>query len=161
MNTKNSTVKVTADELGNVIGISINNPEYGYVRVEQVGGQFREGGWFSMSRRSALIKGKVEDLQAAGFEKDQEIPGKIIVKESLTPFNPENPEKNLKIAGESGIICRFDDQPIYRDSFFTTDMDAKDTLIAHTNGEEISESLKLIRGTDNTALAAVGRAKLG
>ena len=32
----NSKVKVTADELGNVVVISKNNPEWGHIRLEQV-----------------------------------------------------------------------------------------------------------------------------
>ena len=46
------------------------------------------------------------------------LPGKIVVVESLTPFNPENPDRDLKIAGGTGVICRIDDQPIYRQTFY-------------------------------------------
>jgi len=106
-------VHVTADQDGNIIGVSQNNPEYGYVRVEQIATTINTEGWLRRAKRSALIKGKVEDLMATGFRKDQELPGKIIVIESHVPFNPENPERDLKIAGDTGIVCRVDDQPIY------------------------------------------------
>jgi hypothetical protein len=133
-----STVTVvTTDTTGNVINVSKNNPEYGYVRVENITTQINGEGWLRTVKRSALIKGLIEDLISANFTAGQQIPGKIVVRESLTPFNPENPERNLKIAGETGIVCRVDDQPIYRETFYTTDLTAQDELITHTNSEEI------------------------
>jgi hypothetical protein len=134
-----SKVVVTADQNGNVIGQSEKNPEYGYVRVEQVGTFINDQGWLRISKRSALIKGLVKDLQQTGFTAGQELDGKIIVVESLSPFNPDNPDRDLKLAGETGVICRYDDQPIYRQTFFTPNMSAYDTLIAHTNADEIRE----------------------
>lgn len=132
-------VVVTADQNSNVIGVSENNPEYGYVRVEQTGSFINDQGWLRISRRSALIKGLVKDLVETGFSAGQEIPGKIVVIESLTPFNSENPERDLKIAGDTGVICRYDDQPIYRQSFYTSNMSANDQFIVHTNSQEIKE----------------------
>jgi hypothetical protein len=132
-------VLVAADKNGNVIGVSENNPEYGYVRVEQSGSFINDQGWLRISRRSALIKGLVKDLVETGFTEGQELDGKIVVVESLTPFNPENPDRDLKIAGDTGVICRIDDQPIYRQSFYTTNQNTQDQLIMHTNAEEIRE----------------------
>jgi hypothetical protein len=134
-----SKVTVTADQDGHVIGVSENNPEYGYIRVEQITTQISDDGWLKNVRRSALIKGKVEDLAACDYEEGDQIAGKIVVRESLEPFNPENPDKNLKVAGETGIICRFDDQPIYRDTVFTTNLAATDQFIQHNNSDEIKE----------------------
>lgn len=134
-----SKVVVTGDVNGNVIGVSENNPDYGYVRVEQNGTFINDQGWLRMSKRSTLIKGLVKDLQEANFKAGQELPGKIVVVESLIPFNPENPDRDLKIAGDTGVICRIDDQPIYRQTFFTSNLDAMDQLITHTNSEEIRE----------------------
>lgn len=132
-------VVVTADKNGNVIGVSENNPEYGYVRVEQHGSFINDQGWLRVSRRSALIKGLVKDLVEAGFSEGQELPGKIVVVESLTPFNMDNPERDLKIAGDTGVVCRYDDQPIYRQSFYTMNDASQDQLIMHTNKQEIRE----------------------
>ena len=157
---KQNKVRVTADVNGNVIGISVNNPEYGYVRVEQSVTQISEAGWLKPVRRSALIKGKVEDLAQAGFVEGHELSGKIIVKESLTPFNPENPDKDLKVAGATGVICRIDDQPIYRQTFFTSNQDAYDDLITHDNTEEIREvqkAQKEITSLKNDSLRDLGR----
>jgi len=132
-------VRVVADKNGNIIGVSTNNPEYGYVRVEQTAVQINNDGWLRNVRRSALIKGKVEDLSEVAFREGQELAGKIVITESLTPFNPVNPDRDLKIAGDTGVICRIDDQPIYRQSFYTTNDNAFDELITHDNAEEIRE----------------------
>lgn len=135
-------VKVTGDEFGNVINLSENNPEYGYVRIEQQVNIVTEDGWFRPTKRSALLKGKVEDLKAGQFHIGMELPGKIIVKESLTPFNPVNPDQHLKIAGDTGIICRIDDQPIYRDTFYTMNPEAQDILIMHD--EDCREEIRQV-----------------
>jgi hypothetical protein len=134
-----SKVTVTADPSGNVVGVSTNNPEFGFIRVEQVATQINDEGWLKHVRRSALIKGKVEDLVECGYQANQEIPGKIVVRESLEPFNPTNPDKDLKLAGSTGIICRIDDQPIYRNTFFTTNLNSQDEFIMHDNGDEIRD----------------------
>lgn len=132
-------VTVAADKSGNIIGVSEKNPEYGYVRVEQVVRSVNERGWLRVSKRSSLIKGKVEDLINCNYKLGEELPGKIIVVESTTPFNPENPDRDLKIAGETGVICRIDDEPIYRQTFYTPNDRAQDDLLMHTNSEEIRE----------------------
>ena len=134
-----SKVVVTADANGNVIGVSKNNPEYGYVRVEQTVNQINDRGWLRAVKRSALIKGQVKDLVGAGFTAGKQLPGKIVIVESFQPFNPENPDRDLKIAGETGVICRVDDEPIYRQSLYTTNENAVDELIMHNNTEEIRE----------------------
>jgi len=144
-----SKVVVTADTNGNVIGISKNNPEYGYVRVEQNVTQVNDRGWLRNVKRSALIKGKVNDLVEAGLTAGKELNGKIIVVESFQPFNPENPDRDLKIAGDTGIICRVDDEPIYRQTFYTTNVNAVDELIMHTNAEEIREVQAAQRSIEN------------
>lgn len=138
-------VKVTADQDGNVIGVSKNNPDYGYVRVEQQVTQINEQGWLRNAKRSALIKGLVRDLIEAGLKEGKELTGKIVVQESFEPFNPQNPDRDLKFAGDTGILCRVDDQPVYRQTFFTTNLDAQDELIMHTNSDEIREALQAQR----------------
>ena len=137
--TMDGIVVVKADDQGNIIGVSANNPEYGYVKLQQLTMQINDEGWLRQSLRTALIKGKVEDLIASNFKAEQVLPGKIIVRESLTPFNPENPDKNLKIAGATGIVCRVDDQPIYRQTFYTQNENAIDEFIMHDNTTEIKE----------------------
>jgi len=94
---------------------------------------------YAILKDLSLIKGKVEDLVASNYKEGEEITGKIIVIESHDPFNPENPDRDIKLAGDTGVICRVDDQPIYRQTFFTPNVNAQDELIMHTNTEEIKE----------------------
>lgn len=133
-------VRVSADEFGNVINMSPNNPEYGYVIVKQNTHTISDNGWLRLSKRSALIKGTITDLVAANFKADQILPGKIIVKESLEPFNPENPDQHLKIAGTTGVVCNIGGESIYRDTFYVNDPEAADVLIMHD--EECSEAIR-------------------
>ena len=85
--------------------------------------------------------GKAEDLSSLGYFKGQALAGKIVIRESLEPFNTENPEKDYKIAGKSGVICCQDGQPIYRKCFYTTNEAEGDILIAHNNTESIREAM--------------------
>lgn len=126
-----SKVTIASDDMGNVIGISQNNPEYGYIRIEQVANQINEDGWFRLAKRSALINGKVSDFKEANYYAGKELPGKIIIKESLQPFNDKFPDRDMKVAGSTGIVCTIDDQPIYRKAFYTTNPNAEDELIMH------------------------------
>lgn len=144
-------VVVKADEQGNVIGVSKNNPEYGYVRVQQSTMQINEQGWARPITRNALIKGKVEDLLQFNFKSNQVLPGKIVIKESLIPFNQENPDRDLKIAGDTGIICRVNDEPIYRQTFYTENLNSTDELIMHTNTVEIRDVQKVQREITNVS----------
>jgi hypothetical protein len=130
-------VKVTADEAGAVIVISDGNSEYGHIRVIQERVIFDDRGWARKKPVSALVPGTVEDLKSLGWVNHQELEGKVIVKESLKPFNPKDPDRDLKIAGKTGIICCQDGKPIYRKTFYNEASNAGDILIEHTNGEDI------------------------
>lgn len=129
-------VTVTSNNLGQVVVPGKNNPEYGYVRVEAKVQEIING-WLTPRKRSAIIRGKVIDLQGLGFVAGQKLEGKIVITESLTPSNPNDGLQDLKYAGETGVVCTFNDAAIYRTSEFTQDINAGDTFIAHTNADQI------------------------
>lgn len=134
----NSKVKVTADEVtGNVVVISKNNPDWAHIRVEQSRVVIDDNGFARKKTISALVHGTVEDLKSFGWKANQELPGKIIFKESLEPFNLNQPERDYKIAGKTGIVCCQDGQPIYRKTFYTLNTNAEDISVAHNNVEDI------------------------
>lgn len=133
----NSKVKVTADEAGNVVIVSKNNPEWAHIRVEQSRVVIDDNGFARKRVISALVHGTVEDLKSFGWAKGSELPGKIIFKENLEPFNVSQPERDYKIAGKTGIVCCQDGQPIYRKTFYTLNNAAEDVAVAHTNIEDI------------------------
>ena len=133
----NSKVIVTADKTGNVITPSENNPEWGYMRVEQSRVIIDDQNFARRSNISALIYGKTTELQGFGWVAGTELPGRIIIQESTTPFNTKSPEKDLKRAGDSGIVCMFGADPIYRKNFYKNDPSTSDSTLEHTNGDEI------------------------
>ena len=142
----NAKIKVVADESGNIIRVSKNNPEYGHIRIEQNKIQISSNGWVQPKRRSALLQGKLEDLQEMDIDINTELSGNIVLVESFTPFNTKNPEKNLKIAGDTGVICKGVDpetgeiRDIYRDTKYDASGLRPDDLIPHINGDEIREA---------------------
>lgn len=133
----NSSVKVSANEAGKVVNVSENNPAYGFIRVTQDRLITDDSGWLRVKTLSALIPGLVSDLNKLGWVDGQEIEGKIIIKEKLEPFNKKNPEKDLKIAGDTGIVCKIGGKSIYRNTMYTTSATAQDITINHDNVEEI------------------------
>lgn len=145
MEPKKNTVVVTADPAKNVVIPSKNNPEWGHIRVEQDRIVIDDRGFARMKPVSALIPGKITDLKSFGWKADEKIEGMVIFKESLTPFNPKDPERDYKVAGKTGVICTIEGEPIFRKTFYSRDANAKDVQIldaagnpvSHDNGEEI------------------------
>ena len=137
MNTGSKVVVVADATTGAVINQSQNNPEYGFVRVEQAVNHYDDNGFLRRKKLSALIAAPLADLQDAGYHAGQILPGKIIVQEAITPWNKENPERDLKVAGKTGIVCRIEGQPIYRRTLYTEKENLTDTFLAHDNVEEL------------------------
>ena len=141
MKTTSSKVTVAPDEQGNAIRVSKNNAEYAHMRITQERVDFSASGWVNRKVYSALIHGKTEDLQEMGFTSGQELPGNIVVIESF-----EGRQEDLKIAGETGIVCRGVDTETgeVRDIYRTTRYDAsgqmQSVMIPHVNGDEIREA---------------------
>jgi hypothetical protein len=137
----NSKVKVVADATTNsVITVSQNNPEYGFVRLEQTRTMFDDNNFLKLKVVSTLIHGTVSELQAAGFYAGQELPGKIVVTESMEAFNAKNPERDYKVAGNTGIICTLGGSPIYRKTTYSTASNVEDTLVRHDNVEQLRQA---------------------
>ena len=140
-------VQVSPDKQGNVIRVSTNNPEFAHVRVVQSKTTFGQNGWVNKKQLSALIHGRLEDLQELGFDTNSELPGNIIVTESFTPFDSKTPERHLKIAGDTGIVCKGVDQEtgevrdIYRNTVYDASGQLNDSPIPHVNSDEIKGAL--------------------
>ena len=145
-------VKVSANDEGLVVVTSKNNPEYGYIRVEQVRMVIDENGFAGSKAMSALIPGKIVDLHKFGWQADQEVEGKVYFKEQLKPFNPKQPDTDLKDAGDTGVICSVKGAPMYRKNFYSTSPTQDDLYIRDEDGNIISH--------DNTdAIKAVYNAR--
>ena len=152
---KNS-VKVTADEAGNVIVKSKSNPEYGHIRVEQTRMIIDNSGFARRMKLSSLIPGTVEDLAGFDWEAGEKVEGKIIVRQSLAPFNKKDPERDYKVAGETGIVCCVDGEPIYRKHFYTSDATSVD-YDTDESGEIVKGGLKHTNGLEIQAAYAASK----
>lgn len=138
---KNS-VRVTADQYGNVIRQS-SNPDYGFIVLEQQVVTIRENGFVDDPRTfKALISGKISNLKFLDYYEGKELPGNIIVVESTTPFNTKNPNKHLKINPKTGEILKDkNNQAIYRDTIWDSTGCRENVLIPHVRSEYISRSV--------------------
>jgi hypothetical protein len=149
----NSKVTVLADETtGAVVNVSQNNPDYGYIRVQQIRTMIDDNGFLRRKPVSALIPGTVDELQATGFFAGQQLDGKIIVEESLEPFNEKEPSRDLKIAGETGIVCTLGGLPIYRRTKMSFDNSVSDTLVKHDNVEELRNAYQAASKSNTDAI---------
>ena len=144
---QSSKVTIVQDELGNVIRISKNNPDYGHVRLTQDAVTYTATGWVKKQSRSTLLHGEVEDLKAVNIQKKKTLPGCIYIVEQFEGFSTDNPDRDLKVAGLTGIILKGTntvtgevDAPIYRKSFYDVTGTMEDVLVPHTNGQEIREA---------------------
>jgi hypothetical protein len=133
-----SKVTVVGDATtGSVITPSENNPIYGYVKLTQRTSIVDDNGFLRVKPISTLLHAPVAELQLMNFYAGQELPGKIVIQESLEPFNQKNPRKDLKIAGSTGIVCTLNGQPIYRRTIYKQDSFAENKLIQHDNVEQL------------------------
>jgi hypothetical protein len=125
--------------------VSKNNPEWGHIRVEQTKMMVDDRGFARTTRISALIPGEVEALASFGFTAGQELAGTIYAREQTNPFDKVTPERDLKIAGSTGIICRIGDEAIYRKNFYNENSEKLDETIEHTNKAEIIAAYDSVR----------------
>ena len=142
-----SKVRVIGDETGNVINQSANNPEYGYVRLEQVKTTIDDNGFLRRRSISTLVQGLISDLKAEGYFSGQELNGKIVVLEAITPFNKKNPERDIKQAGDTGIVCSIEGLPIYRKTLYSLSSNTEDVFIKHDNVEQIRNAFGGVQKT--------------
>ena len=142
-----NNVKVVPNVDGSLISTSPSNAAWGWYKVEQERMTINEEGVARMEKLSAIVQGWMKDISGLKWTLGMNLPGKIIIRESLTPFNKRNPEKDLKIAGKSGVICKVNDQPIYRRYFYNQNSQAEDVLIAHNNKEEIKLAYAALQET--------------
>jgi len=133
-----SKVVVLSDGVtGSVINISENNSDYGYVRVQQVRTVVDDNGFLRRKSVYALLPVLMNELQESGFYAGQQLDGKIVIEEALEPFNTKDPGRDIKVAGDTGIMCTVMGLPIYRRTKFTFNTSTNDVLVKHDNIEEL------------------------
>lgn len=143
----NKKVVVTADAAGRVV-VPSQNPEFGYIRIEQTRMIVGEDGWLRPRLVSTLIHGRFEDLKLFGFKAGQTLEGKITIQESLTPFNKKEPARDAKVAGKTGIVCTYMGAPIYRRHSWDETGTKLDELVEHDNVEMIREAFQKLEAAE-------------
>tara|TARA_R110000868_G_C10582236_1_gene738734 strand:+ start:96 stop:563 length:468 start_codon:yes stop_codon:yes gene_type:complete len=136
-----NSVKVTtkSKESTEILGTSTNNPDYGYIRVEESAGlQFGNGGWLNSNTRTALIKGRTSDLKTFIVKNNvklgYELSGKIVIMEQITPFyEGQQPKINPSTSEVLYVTVNGTKTPIYRQTEFTQDATREDVMIQHEN----------------------------
>ena len=127
-------VYVSGDEFGNVISVSKNNRDFGWITLVQDNVLIQDG-WANNKKLTSIIMGKLEVLDKLNYVAGEILPGKIIVIESLTPFSSE--DYDVKLSGPNGIPCTFEGKRIYRKTFYTDNLESKSIFVKHDNKEEI------------------------
>lgn len=145
----NSKVKVVANEAGAVINLS-KNPEFGFICVNQVKNVFDDNGFMKRATLSALIHGTVVDLKAADYFGGQELDGKIVIIESLDPFNEKQPLKGIKKAGSTEVVCTYGGLSIYRKTIYTENAAMQDSYVKHDNIEEIKRAYAKLNAAEQS-----------
>ena len=142
-------VEIVPNEHGAKIRVSKNNPEYAHVLLVQNKTWIAPSGWVRKRRMSTLINGKVEDLKEIGLNKMKYLPGQIVIKEQLEPFScSSDQDRDIKYAGDTGVICCKDGEIIYRKCFYDASMTDTDVFVQHTNGDAIREANNVERAED-------------
>ena len=132
---KKKRIDIVPNEEGQVYRES-QNKELHYIRLSQSSLKFSNN-FLKKVTLSCLVFGKLEELKDA-FSNLKSLPGKLVIKESFTPSDPNDLDRDLKRAGsDDAPICLANDKPIYRTIFYDPTASIEDTLIPHTNVEEI------------------------
>lgn len=133
---------VVPTETGAVIRVNEKNKEFGYVLLRQERTEFSENGFIEKKPVTCLVKGRINDLKAFKWRAWQELKGKIVVQESLEPFRDKSVEYDIKMSSrEGGVMLVFEDQPIFRRTFYSTNAEREDTFIKHTNVDEVRAAI--------------------
>lgn len=148
----NDQVEIVPNEHGAKIRVSANNPEYAHVLLVQNKTWIAPSGWVRQRRMSTLLNGKTEVIKELGLGKKKYLPGQIVIKEQLEPFQSNDPDRDIKYAGDTGVICCKEGEIIYRKCFYDSSGLDTDVLIAHTNGDAIREAnAARAEGTDEVS----------
>ncbi len=120
---------------GLVITQSVNSPEWGTIRVDSENKSFSNG-MLNISKRSAFIRGRMNDLEALGLRGGQTLAGKIQKQESFNPFYENQPSKINPTTNE---VVLTNGRETYLQFEYTEDDKALDLWVEETPQEKENE----------------------
>lgn len=149
---------VPNSKTGSVITAYQNNAEYGYVQLQQTAITV-DGGWIRESKRSTLLRAKMDLLtKFVSAHKSLQLPGAIVVKEYLESEVPEDIAAKffnkelayedaiapyVKRAGADGIELTLGGERILRFTSYDASGTDSDIKVAHDNVTAVVESKAL------------------
>jgi len=142
-----SQVKVVAHpETGLIITPSTKTEGFGTIRVDSIN-RSMEGGFLNVSRRTAFIRGRMEDLEGLGLKAGQALQGRIQKKESFNPFYegqtskqyPEGAIVNGVAVGGQAVLTN--GRETYLQYEYTANPDAHDVWVGETP-EGVSQNVE-------------------
>jgi hypothetical protein len=129
---------VIPTDAGMVVRVNKENKAFGHIVLKHARLEFSENGFMDEKFVTCLVKGPIEVLSRMNWKPWQELPGKIVISESLTPFRDKSFEYDIKMSNrEDGVILRVDDEPIFRRTYYSRSESREDVLIQHTNTDEV------------------------
>lgn len=130
-----------------IITPSTKSPEWGTIRLECTALEATNG-MLNSRKRVAFLRAKIEDLESLALKDNMVFPlqGRIVVKESTTPFYDGQAPK---INPSTGEILNSGGAPIYRITEFTSNLSEQDVFLAHD--KDIIDTVEVIASTDETA----------
>ena len=151
-------VKIKKNAEGVTVNAYANNAEFGYLTLEETAFAF-EGGWLRPRTRTALLRGKLEELNAMiqHVAVANALPGKIVVSEFLESDLPASYESKLdktlptrdaqldqyfKRAGKGGPCLTLGGERILRFSEYSFEGVGVDTTVAHDNVDAVADYRK-------------------
>ena len=146
---------VPNSKTGSVITAYQNNAEYGYVQLQQTAITV-DGGWVRESKRSTLLRAKIDLLtKFVSAHKSLQLPGAIVVKEYVESEVPQDVmakflNKELayedaiapyvKRAGADGIELTVGGERILRFTSYDNSGTDTDVKVSHDNVTAVVES---------------------
>ena len=146
---------VPNSKTGSVITAYQNNAEYGYIQLQQTAITV-DGGWVRESKRSTLLRAKMDLLtKFVSAHKSLQLPGAIVIKEYLESEVPQdvmakflNKELDyedaiapyVKRAGSDGIELTVGGERILRFTSYDNSGSDTDVKVSHDNITAVVES---------------------
>ena len=146
---------VPNSKTGSVITAYKNNAEFGYVQLQQTAITV-DGGWVRESKRSTLLRAKMDLLtKFVAAYKSLQLPGAIVVKEYLESevpqdmadkfFNKELAYEDaiapyVKRAGADGVELTYGGERILRFTSYDANGSDTDVKVAHDNVVAVLDS---------------------
>lgn len=121
---------------GLIITPSVNNPEYGKIRLDQEVRVFNNG-FMSIQKRTAFVAAKIEDLESLKLRVGSIMEGKIIKIES---FSPQYEGHTPKINPTTGEVVLTNGRETYLTFKYVENPKAMDTWIEEE--EEVLEEIE-------------------